>query len=111
MRILGMTLAVETAPHRKAAQPQARAPTLSQHSGTYPGFGVPALAGGPFASSSALRVFKVIVLARAPPPEGGTPYPNIISLLAVTTGPQHSPKNVDVANKDSNPRFVGRGEG
>ena len=37
------------------------------------GFGVPALAGGAVARSSALIFFEVILFASAPPPEGGTP--------------------------------------
>jgi len=37
------------------------------------GFGVPALAGGAVAPSSALKFFDVILFASAPPPEGGTP--------------------------------------
>ena len=37
------------------------------------GFGVPALAGGAVARSSALKFFEVILFASAPPPEGGTP--------------------------------------
>jgi hypothetical protein len=37
------------------------------------GFGVPALAGGAVARSSALRFFEVILFASAPLPEGGTP--------------------------------------
>jgi hypothetical protein len=37
------------------------------------GFGVPALAGGAVAQSSALKFFEVIVFASAAPPEGGTP--------------------------------------
>src|SRR5258708_5678748 len=36
-------------------------------------FRVPASAGGASAVSSALKIFKVIVFARAAPPEGGTP--------------------------------------
>src|SRR2546422_11547494 len=36
-------------------------------------FGVPALAGGAAALSSALKFFEVILFASAPPPEGGTP--------------------------------------
>jgi hypothetical protein len=37
------------------------------------GFGVPALAGGAVARSSALRFFEVFLFASAPPPEGRTP--------------------------------------
>jgi hypothetical protein len=36
-------------------------------------FGVPALAGGAVARSSALKFFEVFLFASAPPPEGGTP--------------------------------------
>jgi hypothetical protein len=39
----------------------------------FPGFGVPALAGGAVARSNALKFFEVILFASAPPPEGGTP--------------------------------------
>ena len=37
------------------------------------GFGVPALAGGAVARSSALKFFDVMLVPSAPPPEGGTP--------------------------------------
>ena len=53
------------------------------------GFGVPALAGGAVARSSALKFFKVFPFASAPPPEGGTPnqHPllNSVSRLQIKT--------------------------
>ena len=42
-------------------------------------FGVPALAGGAVTRSSASKFFEIILLACAPPPEGGTP--NLLPLL------------------------------
>jgi len=44
-------------------------------------FGVPALAGGAVAAATALKFLEVILVASAPPPEGGNP--NLHPLLGL----------------------------
>jgi hypothetical protein len=43
------------------------------------GYGVPALAGWAMAFSGALRIFDLALYMDAPPPKGGTPYPDLLS--------------------------------
>ena len=69
--------------------------------------GVPALAGGAVVVSSVLKFFKVIVFARAPPPEGGTPNPTSRrhptschsrgwDILSIPVGLPHGPFDRDI---------------